>query len=190
MRRADIAAFLLLAVMISTAPQAAALSVTDVEHSVGRIGLTMSVSVIQHRREPYLLVRVQPVDLRTVIQPSGTVARVRLKHAQLVFLPVTVACERMELRNNGKTYAPDAVSLCRAPTRLANANTAPLFVVFRHPPKGTTEIVVPAAVSMPDPPVERVLDRSPYRPPPPPVDPLVGNHELVIRFQVDDPPKR
>lgn len=148
------------------------LAVLDPEGTFVRAGLALSAEKVRHRDRDYLLLRITSTGQRLADRGNGADVHAVVEQGPgLAFLPVTVACDRMELQLGGRTLRPDRTSTCLEPTRLARIGSMPLFVAFALDSRAAVQMAavrVPVVVTRPDPPVQRALREDPepalYRP--------------------------
>ncbi len=158
----------------------------DADNQLARLSLFVKAERVIDRGQHYLLVKIQAVDMRRVEPSGGRADTIALEHNGLAFMPMQIDCDRITLRNNGKAYRPEARSLCTGPVKLDNARVPPLFVAFKHPPAGSTDIVVPVTVLPVRPSIAaRDPDSRSHRVPRPAPE-LVGEYTGVARFYLDD----
>ncbi len=171
---------------LSSSAAAKEFSVTDADNQLAKLSLFVKAERVIDRGQHYLLVKIQVADMRRVEPSGGRADTISLERNGLAFMPMQIDCDRITLRNNGKAYRPEARSLCTGPVKLDNARVPPLFVAFKHPPAGSTDIVVPVTVLPVRPSIAaRDPDSRSHRVPRPAPE-LVGEYTGVARFYLDD----
>lgn len=176
------AAFLAVSAASATAKE---FSVIDEGARLARLSLSVKAERVVDRGEYFLLVRIKATDFRHTDLPGGRADTVSLEQRGLAFMRLQIDCDRITLRNNGQAYRPEPRSLCTGPIKLENSRVPPLFVAFRHPPAGSTDIVVPVTVLPVRPSIEaRDPERRSFSVPRAAPE-LVGEHTGVARFYLD-----
>lgn len=170
--------------------QAADIPVLDTEQRFSRVGLQVKAENVVHRRENYLLFRIQPHGMRTIEKTGGGTETVWLKDRGLAFLRVTIRCDGMTITVGGKRDKPDTFSPCKGSAQFETADSPPVFVAFKYPANGSATLLVPITVSPPPPVVEERLVRGPSGSPGFSGKELLGEHELAVSLFVPDVPAR
>jgi hypothetical protein len=150
------------------------------------LSLAVRAEKVVHNAEPYLLIRIwtrhpepldfsgRPIDWLTYEQTNGR-----------AFLPVVIACDRVTIQARGKTFKPDAGSLCTTPATLTHPQSVPIFIAFKYPDErlpngaaGSVQVTVPVTVLKPAAPVQTRLHPTPLPTSTHVNEALLGEHAL------------
>ena len=182
-------AIFFLALCATVAARAGQLAVSDVENSFARASLSISAEKVREKGRDYLVVHIASRGLRLGARDRGMEMHEVIEDGPgAAYLPVTVACDRIELRIGGRTLKPDRASPCLDAMRLARIVSMPVFVVFALDAAAAGEAVVqvPVVVERPDPPVQRSMhpreEPALYRPHV--VESLLGERTLSASIEV------